>query len=80
MGGNSIALDRPLEIENNDLLSLYSEYLAKLGRSEVTQKNYLSNLKLFLRWYTETCETERIDVTKVMEVDLLSYRHYLTLK
>ena len=63
--------------ETDDLLSLYSEYLARLGRSPVTIRNYLENLKLFSRWFTETYETERIDFTKVTEIDLLSYRNHL---
>jgi integrase/recombinase XerD len=62
--------------ETDDLL-LYYEYLAKLGRSPVTIRNYLSNLKLFSRWFTKTSETERIDFTKVTEIDLLSYRNHL---
>ena len=63
--------------QGKDLFSLYSEYLAKLGRSPVTIKNYLENLKLFGRWFTETYETNRIDFTSVTEVDLLSYRKQL---
>jgi integrase/recombinase XerC len=62
--------------ETDDLL-LYYDYLAKLGRSPVTIRNYLSNLKLFSRWFTKTSETERIDFTQVTEIDLLSYRNHL---
>ena len=61
----------------DDWLSLYSQYLQELGRSTVTIKDYLSNLKLFFKWFTETYETERVDITKVKEMDLLSYRSYL---
>ena len=64
-------------METNDMFSLYSQYLAKLGRSPVTIKNYLSNLKLFSRWLKETYEVESIDFTRVKEIDLLSYRNYL---
>jgi site-specific recombinase XerC len=64
-------------MEANDLFSLYSEYLAKLGRSPVTIRNYLSNLKLFSRWLSVTFETNRVDFTRVTEVDLLSYRNHL---
>ena len=63
--------------ETKDLLSLYYDYLAKLGRSPVTIRNYLENLKLFSGWFTETSENERIDFTKVTEIDLLSYRDHL---
>ena len=38
-------------METENLLDLYYEYLAKLGRSAVTIKDYLSNLKLFTRLY-----------------------------
>lgn len=61
----------------DDWLSLYSQYLQELGRSTVTIKDYLSNQKLFFKWFTETSETQRVDVTKVTEMDLLSYRSYL---
>lgn len=64
-------------METNDLFSLYSEYLAKLGRSPVTIRNYLSNLKLFSKWLSVTSETNRVDVPCVTEVDLLSYRNHL---
>jgi site-specific recombinase XerD len=64
-------------METNDLFSLYSLNLAKLGRSPVTIKNYLSNLKLFSRWLKETYEDERIEITGVKEIDLLSYRNHL---
>ena len=63
--------------QSKDLFLLYSEYLAKLGRSPVTIKNYLANLKLFSRWFTETYETQKVDFTSVTEVDLLSYRNHL---
>ena len=55
-------------MEKNDLFSLYSEYLAKLGRSPVTIRNYLSNLKLFSKWLSATYETNRVDFTRVTEV------------
>lgn len=60
-----------------DLLALYDKYLAKSGRSAVTIKDYLSNLKLFQKWYQEAYEVESIDFIAVKEIDLLSYRSYL---
>jgi len=66
----------PQATQPKDLFSLYSLNLAKLGRSPVTIKNYLSNLKLFSRWLKETYEAERTDFTRVKEIDLLSYRNH----
>ncbi len=60
-----------------DLLCSYEEYLAKLGRSLVTQKNYLSLLKLFKKWFEKKSPVKRVNLTKVKEIDLLSYRNYL---
>ena len=37
----------------------------------------ISNLKLFSKWLKEAYETERVDFTKVTEMDLLSYRSHL---
>jgi len=61
-----------------DLLSLYSIYLAELGRSAITQKKYLNNLRLFKRWLTH--ENQGIDFTSVTQIDLLSYRNHLQLE
>ena len=66
-----------MKTEAKDLLKLYSQYLAKLGRSPITIKNYLSNLTLFSRWSKETVEVKRVDFTRVTEIDLLSYRSHL---
>lgn len=66
-----------MRTEGEDLLVLYEEYLAKLGRSTVTIKGYLSNLKLFHKWYQETYEVKRINFTRIKEIDLLSYRSNL---
>jgi site-specific recombinase XerD len=60
-----------------DLLALYREYLAKLGRSTFTINSYLSHLKLFRKWYLETYELKMLDFSKVKEIDLFSYRSYL---
>ena len=64
-------------METENLLDLYYEYLAKSGRSDVTIKDYLSNLKLFNNWYQRTYDMERIDFTRVNGIDLLLYRNYL---
>lgn len=66
-----------MRTETEDLLALYEEYLAELGRSTATIKGYLSNLKLFHKWYQETYEVKRVNFTRVKEVDLLSYRSNL---
>jgi len=66
-----------MKTEAKDLLEFYSQYLAKKGRSTVTIKNYLSNLKLFLRWLKKTDEVKRVDFTCVTPIDLLSYRSHL---
>ena len=66
-----------MRTEAEDLLVLYEEHLAKLGRSTVTIKDYLSNLKLFCRWYQKTYEVKTTDFRKVKEIDLLSYRSHL---
>ena len=63
--------------ENDDFLNLYEQHLAKLGRSPVTQRNYLSNLKLFFKWLRETYENQKVDFASITEVDLLSYRNHL---
>jgi len=63
--------------EAEDLLALYKENLAKLGRSAFTIDSYLSHLKLFHRWYLKTYELKTLDFSKVKEIDLLSYRNYL---
>ena len=60
------------------LFSLYSQYLAELGRSAITQKKYLNNLRLFKRWLTH--ENQGIDFTSVTQIDLLSYRNHLQLE
>ncbi|MBC8229661.1 tyrosine-type recombinase/integrase [bacterium] len=67
-----------MKTEKDELLSLYSEYLSQIGRSYATITSYLSNLKLFSKWFTN--ETKRINFTTVTEVDLLSYRNYLRLE
>ena len=51
----------PLATQSKDFLSLYSEYLSQRGRSEATITSYLSNLKLFGKWFKETYEIQRID-------------------
>ena len=66
-----------MRTEAEDLLVLYEEHLAKLGRSTVTIKDYLSNLKLFCRWYQKTYGVKTTDFRKVKEIDLLSYRSHL---
>lgn len=60
-----------------DLITLYQEYLAESGRSTFTIKNYISNLKLFRRWYEKTYEVSGTDCAQVRDIDLLSYRNYL---
>jgi integrase/recombinase XerD len=62
---------------SEDLLILYEEYLARLGQSSFTIKSYLSDLKLFHKWYQETYEVKRVDHTVVKDIDLLSYRNHL---
>jgi len=66
-----------MRTESDDLLSLYEQHLTKLGRSPITTRNYLSNLKLFSKWLGETYENQGVDFTSVTEVDLLSYRNHL---
>ena len=66
-----------MRTEAEDLLILYEEYLTTLGRSIITIKDYLSNLKLFRKWYRETYEVKAIDFSLVKEIDLLSYRNHL---
>ena len=66
-----------MKTEAEDLLVLYSQYLTELGRSTITIKDYLSNLKLFLKWYQLTYEAKSVDFTQIAEIDLLSYRSYL---
>ena len=66
-----------MRTESDDLLSLYEQHLTKLGRSPVTTRNYLSNLKLFSKWLRETYENQEVDFASVTEVDLLSYRNHL---
>jgi len=63
--------------EAEDLLAIYKENLAKLGRSAFTIDSYLSHLKLFHRWYLKTYELKTLNFTKVKDIDLLSYRNYL---
>mgnify|MGYP006284909897 CR=1 FL=1 len=60
-----------------NLLFYYEQYLTELGRSKFTISNYLSNLRLFQRWFSQTYEVESIDFTQVTEIDLLSYRNHL---
>lgn len=60
-----------------DLLFQYSQHLTELGRSTITISDYLSNLKLFLRWYQLTYEVKSVNFTKITEIDLLSYRSHL---
>ena len=48
-----------MKMEAEDLLELYSQYLAQLGRSPITIKNYLSNLILFSRWFRKTVEVKK---------------------
>jgi site-specific recombinase XerD len=60
-----------------DLITLYQDYLAGLGRSTLTIKNYISNLKLFRKWYEKTYEARGTDFAQVKDIDLLSYRNYL---
>ena len=60
-----------------DILAIYEQHLATLGRSNVTIKNYLEVLKLFGEWYKETYEIEKVSFNKVSAIDLLSYRSYL---
>jgi len=62
---------------DKDALAIYEQYLATLGRSSVTIKNYLAILKLFREWYKGTYEIETMSFTKVSAIDLLSYRSYL---
>ena len=66
-----------MKTEAEDLLVLYSQYLTELGRSTITIKDYLSNLKLFLKWYQLTYDAQSVDFTQIAEIDLLSYRSYL---
>ena len=66
-----------METEAEDLLAIYEKYLIKLGRSAITIKDYISNLRLFYRWYQETCEGETVDFSKLKGIDLLSYRNHL---
>ena len=66
-----------LKIESDDLLSLYEQHLSKLGRSPVTQRNYLSNLRLFGGWLRETYENQEVNFASLTEVDLLSYRKHI---
>lgn len=63
--------------ELEDLLALYERRLAELGRSTITIKDYLSNLRLFHKWCQETYEVKRVDYTMVKDIDLLSYRNHL---
>ena len=62
---------------SEDLLILYEEYLARSGQSLFTIRSYLSDLKLFYKWYQETYEVKQVDHTVVKDIDLLSYRNYL---
>lgn len=59
-----------------DLITLYQEHLAESGRSTFTIKNYISNLKLFRRWYEKTYEVSGTDCAQVRDIDLLSYRNF----
>ncbi len=59
------------------LLILYQEYLVRLGRSTLTIKNYISNLKLFHKWYEKTYEAGEVDFAQVKDIDLLLYRNHL---
>ena len=56
---------------SEDLLILYEEYLARSGQSSFTIKSYLSDLKLFHKWYQETYAAEQVDHT----VFLQNYTH-----
>jgi len=60
-----------------DLITLYQEYLAGLGRSAFTIKNYISNLRLFCKWYEEAYEANGMDFARVNEIGLLLYRNHL---
>jgi integrase/recombinase XerD len=62
---------------SKDLLILYEEYLARSGQSLFTIRSYLSDLKLFYKWYQETYEVKQVDHTVVKDIDLLSYRNHL---
>lgn len=62
---------------SEELLRLYQEHLTTLGRSAVTIKDYLSNLKLFHAWYQAHSTRRKGSLTRVKDVDLLAYRHYL---
>ena len=66
-----------MKTDTEDLLRSYAQYLAGLGRSPITVKDYLSNLKLFLRWHLKTDNALVVDFTQITEIDLLSYRSYL---
>ena len=66
-----------METRSEVLLILYEEYLARSGRSLFTIKSYLSDLKLFHKWYQETHEVKQVNHTVVKDIDLLSYRNHL---
>jgi len=63
--------------KDKNLFDLYNVQLERIGRSERTTKNYLSNLKLFFEWYGSTFKPKRDCFTRVKEIDLLAYRSHL---
>ena len=72
-----ILLTQRMDVTVEDLLESYSQSLTSQGKSPITIRDYLSNLRLFFRWYTQIYQAKRIDVTEVSEIDLLSYRRDL---
>ena len=66
-----------MKTKAEELLTLYEESLVKSGQSLLTIKSYLSDIKLFHKWYQETYEVKKVDITVVKDIDLLSYRNYL---
>lgn len=60
----------------SELLQRFIEHLRSHDRSERTIKSYVSDLKLFARWFYET-NREELTPQSITPIDLGQYKRYL---
>jgi site-specific recombinase XerD len=66
----------PSEKEIDYLLN-FALFLEEAERSPVTIKNYLCDLKYFVKWFEQKTE-KKLSLDKITPTDLRDYKHYLS--
>ncbi|PIU51059.1 hypothetical protein COS91_06665 [Candidatus Desantisbacteria bacterium CG07_land_8_20_14_0_80_39_15] len=59
-----------------EVLDFYRKKLASEGKSELTIRNYLHDLKMFTLWY-ETTYRKPVEISRIQDIDLFAYRSHL---